>query len=426
MGKAALLIVAALSAVGTSLVLSLNDTDVRARVSQSEYSADVIAREIARSAYNGAVGNANRHGTDIDAALAAVGTRRTSGCQQKAAECYRTTGEMQGGRFVVEARKSGGNGIEIYAAGFYAYSEPDLDHKGKMRRTEKAHEINESQSVDVLEVDPSGDGGKLKIEFVDSRAGYCSSIFLHRTLPGVAEADQPEPEMVYAPGNGRNGERNLGTEVDLAPGTQMNFAIGVSTDCKAPARFPKLRRNDVKDMKKTLSEEDASGFLKAEMARYDFRESDWDWVHWALDGSALRDGTPKEAPWGMVEADPANNQRWRIAFEDIHNWNLASDHPDFNKPDKSLWATKRFGYDRNNDGVGDGWADRTGEFIVEKPGKAGGYDVETRNEPDGFYDLGNWGNPADFSDQVIFVEVIPRDLAERGGKGTNGGKGKKS
>ena len=420
MGKAALLLVAALSVVGTSLVLSLNDTDQRAQLDQSEYSADILAREIARSAYNGAMADANRQGTDIQAALEAVGARTTVDCQAKAAVCYRSEGAMQGGRYVVEARQTGGNGIEIYAAGYYEYTTPDTDTPGQMKRLEKQHVINESQSVDVLEVDPSGDGGQLKIEFVDSRAGYCSAIFLQRTLPGVAEENQPAIEMVYAPGKNRNGSRNVGYETDLAPGTQMNFGIGVDNNCGSgsrPTHHPALRMNAAKAL---LATQDPDGedpdygakLLKAEMDSYVFREDDWAWVHWALDGSALRDGSPTEAPWGMVEVDPKNNQRWRIAFEDIHSWNLASDHPDYNKPDKSLWATKRFGYDINNDGVGDGWKDLTGEFIVPLAGSPGEYTVETRNEPDGFYDLGNWGSPADYSDQVIFIEVIPHNLAE--------------
>ncbi|GAB5534731.1 MAG: hypothetical protein Rubg2KO_09800 [Rubricoccaceae bacterium] len=423
MGKAALLIVAAISVAGTSLILSLNETDVRARIDQSEYSADLIAREIARSAYNGGVADANRFGTDIDGALNAVGTYTTDGCQAGAPECYRREGVMQDGRFMIEARHTGGNGIEIYAVGYYEHPVPDPENPGQMMMVEKAHVINESQSVDVLEVDPSGEGGLLKIDFIDSNAGYCSAIFIKRTLPGVAEADQPAPEMVYAPGKNRNGSRNVGFETFLAPGTQMNFAIGVDNSCygggSRPTHHAQLRMNNAEALLNTpdpegLDPQYGAKLLKAEMDSYSFREDDWVWVHWALDGEALMDGTTKEAPWGMVEVDPTNNQRWRISFEDIHNWNLAPDHANYDNPNHSLWATKRFGYDTNGDGVGDGWKDNVSLVLTPRfnaEGEEIGYTITEEAGSDGFHDLRNTGSPADYSDQVIMVEVMPPDPA---------------
>ncbi|MDT0630560.1 hypothetical protein RQM47_13835 [Rubrivirga sp. S365] len=411
MGKVSLLLVSAFGIAGATIFFTAKEADVRASATQGVYEADVIAREIARSAYNAGVADVNRHGTDIDQALLDFGTRIESArvpedeqCANGKPICARRTGEMLDGTYVVEASVDGGNGIDIYAAGTFGYQAGD-------RPVSKTHKINESHSVNVLQVDPSSTQcSELKIQFVDSRAGYCSAIFLQRTVAGAALP----PEMVYAPGNDRNGERNTGYEVLLQPGTQMNFAIGVDDRCgrggTRPTHHPRLRMASASAL---LAKKDPTGEnpdygaerLAAEMARYTYRPDDWAWTHWALDGTALRDGDPQEAPWGMVETDPNNRQRWRISFEDIPDWNLGPDDAGYDDPNRSLWATKRFGYDTDGDGKGDGWNDNRKIRIVENGPR--GYVVSDVNGPDGFHDLRDTGRPADFSDQVIFVEVTP-------------------
>ena len=412
MGKYSLLLVAAFGIAGASAFLTSKETDVKASANQGSYEADVIAREIARSAYNAGAADINRHGTDIDAALLAFGAPATN-CANGKAACSRRTGEMLGGTFVVEASPDGGNGVDIYASGTFGY---DADRK----RVERSHAINESQSVDVLQVDPSGQCGKLKIQFVDSRAGYCSAIFLQRTIDGQTLA----PEMVYAPGKNRNGARNLGYEVALLPGTQMNFAIGVentrnkSWTCDGtssrgalPSAYRPVGGNAIRPAAETP---EARSAFRTLLAAYDYDENHFDWVHWALDGPSLRAGESKEAPWAMVETDPDNDQRWRIAFEDQPLWNLDSDDPNYDNPNESLWATKRFGYDwsgsfqtKGSDGKGDGWTDSQRVQIVENAGSDEGYSVSYIGGSDGFHDLRDTGSPADFSDQVIMVEVLP-------------------
>ena len=412
MGKASLFLVMGFSLAGATLLYTTREADVTTSLHQSEYDADVLAREIARSAYNAAVSDVNRRGLDHSAALAAVGTYTTSGCANDRPYCYRRAGEMQGGRFVIEASQNGGNAIDIYAAGYYPYSTSDAS--GQRVRREKRHEINEFHPVDILEVDPEGAGGRLKIQFVDSQAGYCSAIFLKRTLPGVPAERQPGVEMVYAPGKNRNGDRNVGFEVELEPGTQMNFGIGVDTNCNSGGSRPTSRTDLRMGAASTLrAGADGPARLATLMAGYHYLESDWAWTHWALDPQALLEGRTEEAPWGMVEVDPTNPQRWRIAFEDQHNWNLASNHAQYNNPNQSLAATKRFGYDwtgnfRNvgSDGVGNGWTDIR-SYRITPSGNGHSYSVSEVDGPDGFHDLRDTGSPADFSDQVIFVEVIP-------------------
>jgi hypothetical protein len=71
-----------------------------------------------------------------------------------------------------------------------------------------------------------------------------------------------------------------------------------------------------------------------------------------------------------------------LAREDQHYWNA----PTGTDPRSSLQATKRQGYDTNNDGRGDGWAARN----------AMGYRA--------LRDYGSW---PDFSDQVIEVSIRP-------------------
>lgn len=423
MGKAALLFVLASSLAGATLMLSSQETDVHAAAQQGQYQADVIAREIARTAFNTASADVHRYGTDIDRAIAQFGAPATD-CANGKATCSRRTGEMLGGTYVAEASYDGGNGVDIYAIGTFSYMQGQ-------KEVSKSHKINESQKVSVLRVSK---GGFLRIQFVDSQAGYCSAIFLQRTVPGVDPEDQPLPEMVYAPGKNRNGTRNVGAEVYLAPGTQMNFAIGVDNNSNChksgvgrPTRMPALRMFNTINLAKTtdprgVGHPDYDPFygrklVAAEMAKYDYRASDWAWTHWALDGSTVSFADPREGPWGMVETDPLNDQRWRIAFEDIDDWNLPSTHADYNNPNKSLWATKEFGYDWNgtfstagNDGVGNGWTDVVRTEIRPKNAcdPLSEYTVhEHSNQKDGFHDLRNTGRPADFSDQVIMIEIVP-------------------
>ncbi len=422
MGKAALLFVLASSLAGATLMLSSQETDVHAAAEQGKYQADVIAREIARTAFNTASADVHRYGTDIDRAIDQFGAPATN-CANGKASCSRRTGEMLGGTYVAEASADGGNGVDIYAIGVFSY-----DQGGKT--VTKDHEINESQTVSVLRVSK---GGFLRIQFVDSQAGYCSAIFLQRTLPGVDPGAQPLPEMVYAPGKGRNGERNVGAEVYLAPGTQMNFAIGVDNKCGGskgpgtrPTHHPNLRMGSAIDLAATKdplgkghpSYDELYGRKKlaAEMATYQYREDDWAWVHWALDGSTVAFSDPREGPWGMVETDRDNDQRWRIAFEDINDWNLSSTHADYYNPNKSLWATKEFGYDWNgtydkpgNDGAGNGWTDVRRVELKPKNecNPLSEYTVTLGPGSDGFHDLRDTNRPADFSDQVIMVEIVP-------------------
>ncbi len=403
MGKAALLFVLASSIGGATLLYTTQEADVQASAHQGEYEADVIAREIARTAFNTASADIHRYGTDIDQAIRAFGPE-VSDCATGKNKCARRTGQMMGGTYVAEASYDGGNGVDVYVRGEFRYV-TDRD------TVVADHEINESQSVSVLRV---SSGGFLRIQFIDSMAGYCSAIFLQRTLPGVAPEEQPLPEMVYAPGNGRNGQRNIGTEVYLEPGTQMNFAIGVSTNCSAPSRYPNL----VWDKSRKTNKGGLSGqALLDALAAYDYRASDWNWTHWALDASTVSFSDPREGPWAMVETDPNNDQRWRIAFEDIHNWNLPPEHPDYHNPNKSLWATKEYGYDwtgsyktKGNDGQGDGWTD-TVNTVLEADDECdplSTYRVVDYVGRDGFHDLRDTGSPADFSDQVIMVEIVPQ------------------
>ena len=431
MGKYALLLVAGFSVAGAKLLFTSQETDVKSSQGQSEYDADLIAREIARSAYNAAVADANLQGSDVPAALAAVGRLVVSAaqpdldkCANGVATCYRREGSMQGGTYRVEASVTGGNGIDVYSRGRYDYTTVQdsvgRPHYGEQVRRAKTYEVNEMRSVRVLQVARSG---LLSIQFIDSQAGYCSAIFLQRTPAGGV----PGPmEMVYVPGHNRNGDRNVGLERVLEPGVQMNFAIGVETGCAMQNKYFEPNNatwNATKGQyvnknggNRMYFLKDASGNMVVDsvgvqqfMASYTYKASDWNWIHWALDSGSLVNGDPQEAPWGMVETDPNDNQRWRISFEDIDNWNLPATDRNYNNPNYSLWATKRFGYDTNNDGVGDGWKDVRRTVISPKNALRPelGYNVTETSGSDGFHDLRDTGSPADFSDQVIIVTVRP-------------------
>jgi hypothetical protein len=350
MGKAILIIVLGAGLFTARGLLSAQQTEHETRKQQGSYEENVLAREIARSGFNVAMGKLRQYGDSLH-----FGINDINGEQGY------MEGEYQGGIYRVRVEPVTGHSVEIVSKGYYggAFNEHGEYRKSDGRKG-ATHEMDDTYGkgdeyhlpTPPLQAKTCGD---LQVEFLQSEAGYCSAVFLQRKLLGVSDADQPAPEMIFAAGHNRTGG-NLTVEKKIQSGTQMNFFIGVDKNCST----------------------EPYDWRTYDYEGHTYRESDYDHVHYGLSGEVDDLGRMEESVWGLIEQHPNNNQRWRIAWEDQHitNW----DRPNSDDPSESLQATKRYGYD------GDGWPDEDGW---------------------GYRELRDYGSRPDFSDQVIDVRLTP-------------------
>ena len=204
----------------------------------------------------------------------------------------------------------------------------------------------------------------MNVKFIDSMAGYCSSVYLQQNIPiaygdstsattGTVSADGKwfikNPEMIFVAGHNRNGLDVEPADIVLDTGTRINFFIGVDPDCSEKG--------------KVVTEFDLSVY---------------DWIHYALetDHDVLE---MEEGKYSILEVNPAHDQQWRIAFEDLPSFSEAQ-HADI----------KLNGYGGSWDNVlqtygGTGWG----------------------TDSDGYKQLNDYGWKPDYSDQVIEVTLIP-------------------
>ncbi|MEM6784304.1 MAG: hypothetical protein AAF624_11295 [Bacteroidota bacterium] len=307
MGKALLLIVTATALFGGASLFQTQESASETRRAQASYQEEVLAREIARSAYNVTVALARDAGADLDEALARINGRTSAGQPDAFG---RMTGGHQGGTYEARATLKDGHALDLHVTGVYG---------------EAQHTINEEHRIQVLTVkQPS----TLTVEFIESMAGYCSAVWLERLIPtSTRKPGDPQdtdgdgyvaldPVMLFAPGNRRDGAQERYNNT-LEVGTRLNFFIAVDKNC---------------------SEE---GVWTAT-----FDPSTFDHTHRALNEYEPYVTVTEESIWAMVEQHPEDDQRWRIGWEDQHR--TAWDDPDLTKPrSSSLQKTKIEGYDGN-------------------------------------------------------------------------------
>lgn len=388
MGKALLFIVAAIGAASIQTVVQANSVQSRSTVQQVIYQDDVIAYQVARAGYNVAYGMI--HDAPTLAEGVALVNSATNGLH----------GTYLGGEYRVTAGFAGGETVVIQSHGYYGGRWSGGQYVGRYeagRLLEPSHHFigDDRQSV-VFHADNSdGRPRRLTAYFMKSVAGYCSAIFVQRYLPGVAAAAQPAPEMMFEPGNTRNGATQA-FEVDVMPGTQLNFFIAVDTNCdirpnKIDAFTPAQRTAYVTEFNRVGRTN--RGTVTSYLARFDH-------VHNALDVDVADLANLRESPWAMIEQHRSGRERWRIGWEDIHNTGWLTGQT----PQTSLRLTKERGFN------GVAWADT----------RVDGYNAETTagnwsptgtliplNQPDGYRDLTDHGSIPDFEDQVIEVSMAP-------------------
>jgi hypothetical protein len=385
MGKAALLITFGAALFVAQGLLSQTETERYTAQNQGDFENGVVAREIARSGFNVAMGILRDNGNDLHGAIKAINIH---GNGKKYLE-----GEHQGGTFRVQAELVTGEMVRLTSVGyiggeFYQLrgnQEPeagwcrDQDPFSREYYSGSCHTLSDSP---IYEYElPSGDPltaklecGKLEVQFIDSMAGYCSAIYLERTLPlGITEGEDPnagtpEPaEMLFIPGNNRNGLRSTVSKY-VRGGTQMNFFIGVDMNCSTRATSTSVEGYP-----------QFTGSI-ASPAPYDH-------LHYALQEEIGKLGDMSETVWAFTEMHPESlnedeatgliTQRWRIGWEDQHR--TAWDNPNSNDPRNSLQALKSQGYE------GLGWTQVDGR---------------------GYRKLEDFGDRPDFSDQVIEVKLV--------------------
>lgn len=330
MGKYSLLITLGVATAVTALSLQAERTSLDTNEQQAQRQGKLIARQIARSGYNSVLAQARlKKGDDktVSEIVSDVGTLE---------------GEYEGGSYEAWLKK-------ISPTAFKAVSVGRFEVNGE----EVTYRIGDGYGGNTMVKAPEVETpSTLNVTFEQSMAGYCSAIYLKRVLPDTKPKNQPEPEMVFAPGNNRNGATTTFGKT-IQPGTKLNFILAVDADynCEKRGDTSVPIDSDFYDYTRKSFSQDKEDLHKME-----------------------------EAPYGMVEETTVGStQGWRVSFED-----LVFD-------EAKLWDIKENGYpdggtdwDSENETYGgDGW----------------------EKNSDGVRDLQDFGNIPDFSDQVIKVGV---------------------
>ncbi len=399
MGKYILLVVAAVMAGSSMLMYQSQKTSLDTDQRQAQRQEKLIARQIARTGYNAVLAEARVHddqGKKAGTVVADVGT---------------ITGTYQNGTYEAWLEKISPTSFRAVSVGRLKSSISRVGMSADSMITHRIEEQHRKNTIpEASQPKVSADSSRLEVEFIDSMAGYCSAIFLQRMIPktnnghgnncdGVDSSnpgnapfqDQDsdpntddecggggaypgqqngngngsqgnnkekfmamEPELVFAPGNNRNGAESSYDRV-IAPGTRLNFILAVDADYSCEARGENVTADD----------------------------NSFDYIRPSFSEDVSEFGKINEAPYSMMQENPSQPGTWRIAFEDLHF------------EDAQLWDIKKNGYPNHDSG--NAWSNQDKTY-----GGAG-----WGTDGDGYARLKDYGNVPDFSDQVIEVTIIP-------------------
>ncbi len=349
MGKALLLLV-----LGAGLALSqqlytafLNESATGE--DQVEHQQNIIAQEIAASAFNMGMGIVRSHGEDFRR-----GSRDLNGADNAGRSGTFTTGRFAGGSYTVHSEVLTGQSVRVVAKGYFG---KETDAATGEETWAAEHTMHDEYVVPML---TARQDGAIKVSFMESQAGYCSAVFYQAFTKDMPEGFVPEPVMLFAPDNRDRRTARPAQQILVAADTQMNFFIGVDENCslRLPAATPEC-------------------LVRAIARNWTFKAKQFDHVHTAMVVQAGKLDQAREDIWGIIEQNPSDRQRWRVGWEDIHN--TAWDNPASRDPLNSLQALKMLGYG------GKGWMDA---------------------DANGYRKLKDFGNRPDFSDQVIEIQVV--------------------
>ena len=343
MGKAVLIIILGAVVAGSVTYMQASQTQVATTDRQSLYQEEVLAREIARSAHGLAKLRLQQASTTTDAAVGSINGHHKDGSIKLHGKMK---GDMMDGKYEVWAKAVDGQNIKLETVGIF----------NGVREV-----ITSYYRLEMLVVkEPS----TMRVEFIESMAGYCSAVYLQQYIPispgdstgaitGVVSADGKwfikNPEMIFVAGHNRDGLDTAPADVFLDTGTRMNFFIGVDPNCSEEGVWVDT-----------------------------FDSSDYDWIHYALETTSdIR--SMQEGRYSMIELHHSNDQQWRIAFEDLQHFS-AEQHADI-----------------KTNGYGGSWD----EDDMTYGGTGWGVDLS------GYRDLYDYGWKPDYSDQVIEVTLTP-------------------
>lgn len=339
MGKATLLLAFLALFAGGSILYQSQRSSVEADNRQSDRDEEVLAREIARSGHNLIMSRARElHVQDPTRSVYEI-VSSVNGANGAVEQDY------QGGSYKAWLVSTSPSTVSAISVGTFG----NAQHR--MQTASADGSVGGPTMPDVLEVEvPS----ELKVTFLQSVAGYCSAVYLERILPDVPKKDQPEPELIFAPGNNRDGAAAHYTAT-LEPGTRMNFILAVDAD------FNCEKRNVAVPITHWTFDYTRPALITDVEELVDLQEGKY----------ALIQKKPNQLP--------GDDPKWRIAFEDL----IFSD--------AKLSDVKANGYGKEN-----GWNGRT--F-----GGKGWSEVDAN----GYYRLRDYGNMPDFDDQVIEIQLTP-------------------
>lgn len=302
MGKALLIIVLGGSAVLARQLYNTTETESRTNAAQTSYQEEVIAREIAASAFNVAMGEIRSFGEDVK-----TGAETFNGATGKRTGTY-ASGRFAGGSYETHAELTSGHSVRVVSVGQYG---------------DASFTMHDEYRVPVL---IAREDGLVVIEPGDSSPDVCSAMF-YQAYPIGATAPT-DPVMIYTSSfANRNGKQAV-RSVYATAGTQMNFFIAVDENC---------------DMVVDTSTGDCAE--EEEAASHTFDASQWDAIYFALDIDAADVDQAEEGDWAYVEQNADDRQNWRISWEDRSDWASVS-----GEPYEALTTLKGFGYD------GTGWS----------------------------------------------------------------------
>lgn len=361
MGRLAITLVLAAGIYLAQGYASSNETSHRTTEKQVEFEESALAREIARTGFNVAMGVLRSHGDDLQAGVNAV--NGGAGYLE---------GTYQGGTYRVYARYTSGHSVEVVAAGYFggefsgtntatAYNDVDLCAtyvvNNDAASVGSGYERGDCYIMDdvyeyTLPTPPflAQEDSELTVTFIQSMAGYCSALFMER-MPADSTAFR-DPEMIFPAGKNRD-EASLTYTSVIEAGTQMNFFIAVDKNCS--------------------ESQDWATFTPVA-----YNEYDYDHRHYAFVGGVTTLTEMEETVWSLIEQHPSDNQTWRIGWEDQHKTEW--DNEDSSDPSNSFQALKSFGYDSDGWPTTDAW---------------------------GYRELRDYGNRPDFSDQVVEIGLTP-------------------
>ena len=350
MGKALLLIVLGAGFALSTQIFTSQESEGRTARAQRGYEEETIAREIAVSAFNVGMGDIRDHGERLAQAV-----QEFNGTDFRGRSGTYTSGQYAGGRYTVRAELTSGHSVRLVSTGMFGYD-------GRTGTYRSTYTMHDEYRVPVL---TSREPSLVNVRFIDSTAGYCSAVFYQAYTPTMTAGTVPTAQLLFPADNSDRRTARPAREIVVAPGTQMNFFIGVDENCSS--RPPDM----------------STCAARAYTRSYTYNASTFNHTHSALVVPAGSLNEAHEDVWGFVEQHPTNRQRWRIGFEDIHNeaWKLVPTGQVFN----ALQNIKANGYS------GLGWPTVDAE---------------------GYRQLRDSGSTPDFDDQVIEVTLTPLSSLE--------------